>query len=450
MAVRSVSCPGCQKVLRMTHAPRGNLRCPRCQVRFHASEDGKTEIITDISGSPSYSSRIGVLAAIGTGGALFVTLGIALFIYCLQAPSVTEAEDETNDDPYRLSQPAPRLPVVRVAFVKKGPPAAARGAGTLADCDHDANWPPAVAKDVCSPEALSPANQKEIDTAIDRGVAYLNKAFDDKGRPIPATPGPHSLLPGTSALVGLTLLTCGMAAEDPKLAGITARIRKDPQVEKALLYLGQRIGRADLRDPSVESVTAAALAKARNELKDIQAKTKSASKDQKDALNKRKLELTKEIAAATAAASPNQRGGIVHAASWGDYYFLWSLERVAVVYGLRTIGGQDWYAWGSEVIVGHQRPDGSWGDSFAGPVDTCFALLFLKRANVAVDLTKILQSLGGARDPGGLPGQEQTTTAFGSFSGIKPIPVLLAGMAKSRFAFAPAPTLPALPYQLKD
>ena len=32
--------------------------------------------------------------------------------------------------------------------------------------------------------------------------------------------------------------------------------------------------------------------------------------------------------------------------------------------------------------------------------DTCFALLFLKRANVAKDLTHQLQMLGPIRDPG--------------------------------------------------
>src|SRR5207248_1451542 len=55
-----------------------------------------------------------------------------------------------------------------------------------------------------------------------------------------------------------------------------------------------------------------------------------------------------------------------------DYYFLWSLERVGVAYGLDTIGKKDWYRWGAEMLLVAQNPDGSWGND----VDTCFALLF--------------------------------------------------------------------------
>ena len=32
--------------------------------------------------------------------------------------------------------------------------------------------------------------------------------------------------------------------------------------------------------------------------------------------------------------------------SIGDLYWLWSVERVGVIYSLPTIGGKDWYAWG--------------------------------------------------------------------------------------------------------
>jgi hypothetical protein len=81
------------------------------------------------------------------------------------------------------------------------------------------------------------------------------------------------------------------------------------------------------------------------------------------------------------------------------YYFLWSLERVGVAYGLKTIGGKDWYGWGSEILVANQQADGSWkGDFSAMGADTCFALLFLKRANLARDLTLALR--GKIEDPG--------------------------------------------------
>jgi hypothetical protein len=70
-----------------------------------------------------------------------------------------------------------------------------------------------------------------------------------------------------------------------------------------------------------------------------------------------------------------------------DYYFLWSLERVAVAYDLTTIGSRDWYAWGSQVAVAVQRPDGSWKGKYGPDVDTSFALLFLRRANLTAELT---------------------------------------------------------------
>jgi hypothetical protein len=81
------------------------------------------------------------------------------------------------------------------------------------------------------------------------------------------------------------------------------------------------------------------------------------------------------------------------------YYFLWSLERVAVAWGLETIGTKDWYAWGAEVLVANQQRNGGWeGANGEGGPDTCFALLFLRRANLAHDLAVLLK--GKVRDPG--------------------------------------------------
>src|SRR5262249_33764537 len=75
------------------------------------------------------------------------------------------------------------------------------------------------------------------------------------------------------------------------------------------------------------------------------------------------------------------------------YYFLWSLERVAVACGLDTIGNKDWYAWGSQSLLQNQAPEGNWGTMhLQDPIsDTCFALLFLTRANLAGDLTATLK-----------------------------------------------------------
>jgi hypothetical protein len=98
------------------------------------------------------------------------------------------------------------------------------------------------------------------------------------------------------------------------------------------------------------------------------------------------------------------RGGGDHR----EYYYYWSLERVAVAFGWRTINGKDWYAWGSTRIVMQQNQDGSWSGSYAGPVDTAFALLFLRRSNLTTDLTMQLRGEASLRT--GVLGKDTEST----------------------------------------
>ncbi len=80
-----------------------------------------------------------------------------------------------------------------------------------------------------------------------------------------------------------------------------------------------------------------------------------------------------------------------------DVYYLWSLERLAMLYDLPTIGGKDWYRWGAEILVGNQNGRGDWAGWDRGPrdaksncgpnVNTSFALLFLLRSHLVKDLT---------------------------------------------------------------
>jgi hypothetical protein len=78
-----------------------------------------------------------------------------------------------------------------------------------------------------------------------------------------------------------------------------------------------------------------------------------------------------------------------------NLYFLWTVERCGVLYNRREICGKDWYHWGAELLLDNQRPDGSWmAGGYWGSIpvlDTSFALLFLKRANLAKELTKKLE-----------------------------------------------------------
>jgi hypothetical protein len=84
-----------------------------------------------------------------------------------------------------------------------------------------------------------------------------------------------------------------------------------------------------------------------------------------------------------------------------NLYFLWSLERVAVIYDLDRVGELDWYKWGSEYLVKSQTKEGSWTNGgYHGAddeINTAFALLFLNRANLAKDLTATLRSSGKAK-----------------------------------------------------
>jgi hypothetical protein len=85
-----------------------------------------------------------------------------------------------------------------------------------------------------------------------------------------------------------------------------------------------------------------------------------------------------------------------------DMYFLWSTERVAVLYQLKKIMEKDWYRWGYTMLRKNQHGDGHWqgGGHGNGPVpDTCFALLFLKRVNLAKDLTDKLDEMNLALLP---------------------------------------------------
>jgi hypothetical protein len=94
-----------------------------------------------------------------------------------------------------------------------------------------------------------------------------------------------------------------------------------------------------------------------------------------------------------------EREKLVQSNAGKSYYFLWTLERMAVIYGFKTICSKDWYRWGAELLLANQQGDGSWQGEFAGgAVDTCFALLFLKKANVARDLTATFSEK--VKDPG--------------------------------------------------
>jgi hypothetical protein len=63
-------------------------------------------------------------------------------------------------------------------------------------------------------------------------------------------------------------------------------------------------------------------------------------------------------------------------------YYLYGIERAGVLYGTEKIGDHDWYFEGAKFLLDAQQGDGAWKVSGHENAtwDTCFAILFLKKA----------------------------------------------------------------------
>lgn len=81
------------------------------------------------------------------------------------------------------------------------------------------------------------------------------------------------------------------------------------------------------------------------------------------------------------------------------FYYLWSVERLGVLLGMETFGKANWFELGAESLLKRQQEDGSWGtkpEDEKDPnrhqylADTAFSLLFLKKANLGSDVTRLL------------------------------------------------------------
>src|SRR5262249_58191066 len=43
-----------------------------------------------------------------------------------------------------------------------------------------------------------------------------------------------------------------------------------------------------------------------------------------------------------------------------NLYFLWTVERVGMLYNVRQLDGKDWYTWGVKLLLDRQDAAGSW------------------------------------------------------------------------------------------
>jgi hypothetical protein len=98
--------------------------------------------------------------------------------------------------------------------------------------------------------------------------------------------------------------------------------------------------------------------------------------------------LTGLAALSTTIAKPGPATGRLASPGGKFYYYLWSLERVCVALDIETLYTKEWYAWGCEFLLANQTTNGTWRGTFADcGADTCFALLFLRRANLLRELS---------------------------------------------------------------
>ncbi|MCE9596149.1 MAG: hypothetical protein K8S98_18320 [Planctomycetes bacterium] len=79
------------------------------------------------------------------------------------------------------------------------------------------------------------------------------------------------------------------------------------------------------------------------------------------------------------------------------YYWLYGVERVGGLLDLDRLGSHAWYVEGARFLLAKQNADGDWSTPYGGMVrsgetDTCYALLFLRRATAHRPVTGGLES----------------------------------------------------------
>jgi hypothetical protein len=73
--------------------------------------------------------------------------------------------------------------------------------------------------------------------------------------------------------------------------------------------------------------------------------------------------------------------------SW-YFYYMYTVERVGILSGLRYYGAHDWYRTGAAELIRRQRPTGQWEENNA-VVDTAFGVIFLAKGHRPVLFQKL-------------------------------------------------------------
>lgn len=207
----------------------------------------------------------------------------------------------------------------------------------------------------------------------------------------PADHGGDALVPvkGTLDLSNIQYAALGLRAASFAEYEIKPRVWKDI-VKETLLYQTESGGfhywaEEHSRFAVTGSMTAAGIAilsMSRDGL------GKRASDDIDESLDRGLDWLTQNFSLARNPADRSDAGGHL-------YYYLFGVERIASFLGLSRIADRDWYLDGAKRIVRAQLSNGSWsdppttlelrllsrGESTSAISDTCFALLFLRKAS---------------------------------------------------------------------
>jgi len=470
------TCPECYLIFEAELPATGVLVCPLCNSVFSELPPA-SPVANEATLSPSAASGRHVLRGVvavgavlclaaGMGYAYHLLSGIDHKTTAVPAPAVHAPPEPPSPSPVEYIPINPVEPMPPETIPQQPRPPKLQ--------------PPAIVEKTERPLTLP----ERINAAIDRGRAYLQSNYNEFPQYYRDNLG----------LLGLTLLECGVAADDPSVRQIAARIRSqerqftqtyqltlailfldrlgDPRDRALICIFGQRLlggqfdcgawtnsylvnerqrARANGYNParqrityqgdsyntqfailglwvaqrhglSVSSALLAAEQYFRNTQKDdgswaFQPKT-SRWRDSMTCAGLMSLAMRYGVSGGQGRdIRPNRpivvhdaaiQGGLrylaqsldrmtvagngpirVEARSFLD--FLWSLERIAVIYDLKKIGEREWYPWAAQWLVDTQWGDGRFPGTGNLYESTCLALLVLKRSNFAKDLRLTVQ-----------------------------------------------------------
>ncbi len=114
------------------------------------------------------------------------------------------------------------------------------------------------------------------------------------------------------------------------------------------------------------------------------------------------------------------------------YYSLYGLERIGALARLDKIGPHAWFAEGRSFIEGRQDASGSWNATHGPDANTCWALLYLVRANAATVKKIDIKRLGTGTLLGGrgLPKNLADLTVSGGRVVVRPMNAAISDMLK--------------------